>query len=95
MMTLQGMADHRFTSVSLSTNVFLGEIIYLRPSLPLNAKNCCGLLEVLWRGLAAGCHSKNRPKSVFQSIWDYPRLGLFSIITNGSGCHNNLEFDLH
>ena len=27
MMTLQGMADHRFTSVSLSTNVFLGEII--------------------------------------------------------------------
>ena len=39
MMTLQGMADHRFTSVSLSTNVFLGEIIYLRPSLPLNAKN--------------------------------------------------------
>ena len=39
MMTLQGMADHRFTSVSLFTNVFLGEIIYLRPSLPLNAKN--------------------------------------------------------
>ena len=32
---------------------------YLRPSLPLNAKNCCGLIEVLWRGLAAGCHSKN------------------------------------
>ena len=29
MMTLQGMADHRFTSVSLSTNVFLGEIIHL------------------------------------------------------------------
>ena len=28
MMTLQGMADHRFTSVSLSTNVFLGEIIF-------------------------------------------------------------------
>ena len=27
MMTLQGMADHRFTSVSLFTNVFLGEII--------------------------------------------------------------------
>ena len=53
MITLQGMADHRFTSVSLSTNVFLGEIIYLRPSLPLNAKNCCGLLEVLWKGLAA------------------------------------------
>ena len=62
MMTLQGMADHRFTSVSLSTNVFLGEIIYLRPSLPLNAKNCCGLLEVLWKGLAAGCHSKNTEK---------------------------------
>ena len=59
MMTLQGMADHRFTSVSLFTNVFLGEIIYLRPSLPLNAKNCYGLFEVLWRGLAAGCHSKN------------------------------------
>ena len=32
MMTLQGMADHRFTSVSLSTNVFLGEIIFF----PLN-----------------------------------------------------------
>ena len=59
MMTLQGMADHRFTSVSLFTNVFLGEIIYLRPSLPLNAKNCYGLFEVLWKGLAAGCHSKN------------------------------------
>ena len=29
MMTLQGMADHRFTSVSLFTNVFLGEIIHL------------------------------------------------------------------
>ena len=58
MMTLQGMADHRFTSVSLFTNVFLGEIIYLRPSLPLNAKNCYGLFEVLWKGLAAGCHSK-------------------------------------
>ena len=28
MMTLQGMADHRFTSVSLFTNVFLGEIIF-------------------------------------------------------------------
>ena len=28
MMTLQGMADHRFTSVSLSTNVFLGEIFF-------------------------------------------------------------------
>ena len=28
MMTLQGMADHRLTSVSLSTNVFLGEIIF-------------------------------------------------------------------
>ena len=27
MMTLQGMADHRFTRVSLFTNVFLGEII--------------------------------------------------------------------
>ena len=26
MMTLQGMADHWFTSVALSTNVFLGEI---------------------------------------------------------------------
>ena len=32
MMTLQGMADHRFTSVSLFTNVFLGEIIFF----PLN-----------------------------------------------------------
>ena len=32
---------------------------YLRPSLPLNAKNCYGLFEHLWRGLAAGCHSKN------------------------------------
>ena len=60
MMTLQGMADHRFTSVSLFTNVFLGEIIYLRPSLPLNAKNCYGLFEVLWKGLAAGCHSKKQ-----------------------------------
>ena len=28
MMTLQGMADHRFTSVSLFTNVFLGEIFF-------------------------------------------------------------------
>ena len=28
MMTLQGMADYRFTSVSLFTNVFLGEIIF-------------------------------------------------------------------
>ena len=28
MMTLQGMADHRFTSVSLFTNVFLGDIIF-------------------------------------------------------------------
>ena len=28
MMTLQGMADHWFTSVSLFTNVFLGEIIF-------------------------------------------------------------------
>ena len=64
MMTLQGMADHRFTSVSLFTNVFLGEIIYLRPSLPLNAKNCYGLFEVLWKGLAAGCHSKNG------KLWD-------------------------
>ena len=27
MMTLQGMADHKFTSASLFTNVFLGEII--------------------------------------------------------------------
>ena len=64
MMTLQGMADHRFTSVSLSTNVFLGEIIkknwklaYLRPSLPFyDMKN----IQHLWRGLAAGCHSKNK-----------------------------------
>ena len=32
MMTLQGMADHRFTSVSLFTNVFLGKIIFF----PLN-----------------------------------------------------------
>ena len=30
MMTLQGMADHRFTSVSLSTNVFLGAIILMQ-----------------------------------------------------------------
>ena len=28
MTTLQGMADHRITSVSLFTNVFLGEIIF-------------------------------------------------------------------
>ena len=28
MMTLQGMADHRFSRVSLFTNVFLGEIIF-------------------------------------------------------------------
>ena len=28
MMTSQGMADHRFTSVSLFTNVFHGEIIF-------------------------------------------------------------------
>ena len=34
MMTLQGVADHRFTSVSLSTNVFHGEIIFF----PLNIK---------------------------------------------------------
>ena len=77
MMTLQGMADHRFTSVSLSTNVFLGEIIkknrklaYLRPSLPLNAKNCYGLFEVLWRGLAAGCHSKNTYSQMLVDVWD-------------------------
>ena len=57
MITLQGMADHRFTSVSLSTNVFLGEIIkknwklaYLRPSLPFyDMKN----IQHLWKGLAA------------------------------------------
>ena len=71
MMTLQGMADHKFTSVSLYTNVFLGEIInanlfidkkknrklaYLRPSLPFyDMKN----IQHLSRGLAAGCHSKN------------------------------------
>ena len=62
MMTLQGMADHRFTSVSLSTNVFLGEIIkknwklaYLRPSLPFyDMKN----IQHICKGLAAGCHSK-------------------------------------
>ena len=35
------------------------KLAYLRPSLPLNAKNCYGLFEVLWRGLAGGCHSKN------------------------------------
>ena len=37
MMTLQGMADHRFTRISLSTNVFLGEII----SFPLNIATTC------------------------------------------------------
>ena len=68
MMTLQGMADHRFTSVSLFTNVFLGEIIffplifppnlYLRPSLPFYALTCYGLFKHLCKGLAAGCHSK-------------------------------------
>ena len=34
------------------------KLAYLWPSLPLNAKNCYGLFEVLWKGLAAGCHSK-------------------------------------
>ena len=36
MMTLQGMADHRFTSVSLFTNVFLGEIIFFPLIFPPN-----------------------------------------------------------
>ena len=36
MMTLQGMADHRFTSVSLFTNVFLGEIIFFPFIFPPN-----------------------------------------------------------
>ena len=53
MMTLQGMADHRFTKKNR-------KLAYLRLSLPLNAKNCYGLFEVLWKGLAAGCHSKKR-----------------------------------
>ena len=50
MMTLQGMADHGFTSVSLSTNVFLGEIIFfpLIYNAHLNIKHlntCYGLLK--------------------------------------------------
>ena len=36
------------------------KLAYLRPSLPLNAKNCYGLFEHLWRGLAANCHSKKQ-----------------------------------
>ena len=35
-MTLQGMADHRLTSVSLFTNVFLGEIILLRTAMTIH-----------------------------------------------------------
>ena len=37
MMTLQGMAENRFTSVYFFTNVFLGEILYLRPSFTFSA----------------------------------------------------------
>ena len=66
MMTLQGMAGHRFTSVSLFTNVFLGEIIFF----PLNffPPNFCllGFDAVSTVRTCCGTHTKSprkwRPK---------------------------------